>query len=98
MNKLYADKVGTSQDERVIKPIRKLLELKESGTEEQYQKAQKAFYDKLRNEMNIKSVMGSALNEERDTAYVYIFNIEATADAYYDMHFDQELNNTYILI
>ena len=98
MNKVYADKVGTSQDERVIKPIRKLLELKESGTEKQYQTAQKAFYDRLRKEMDIKSVMGSALNQEMDTAYVYIFNIEATPDSYYDMHFDQEQNNTYILI
>ena len=98
MKKLYADKIGTSQDERIIKLIGNLLELKENGTLYQYEIAQKAFYNKLRNEMDIKNVIGTALNEEKDTAYVYLFDIEATPDYSYDMHYDPEQNNTYIVV
>jgi len=98
LEKLYADRLVTSNDQRLIEHCNLLSMLYENEQKEHHKKAGKAICDSIRNSLKISNVIGLSMNEDKDTVMVFIYEREAMDECFYDQHFDKELNNYYILV
>lgn len=98
MKKLYAEKFVTSEDPKLLASCELLKMLFEEGKEKEHRTVHKKVCDILRKSIGINNVIGLGLNEEKTTVGIFIYDIEAKEDTFFDQDFDQTEGKHFILV
>jgi hypothetical protein len=98
MKKLYAEKWVTSDDKNLLAHCDLLKILFEAGKLEEHKLINKQICDALRRSIGITKVVGLGINKEKTAVGIFIYEIEAKDDVFYDQEFDEEEGKHFILV